>query len=51
MNQVVPPYWEIVEKPIMDDSTAKCEYIEIREKNVNVFLNFKRCGISDSSKR
>ena len=36
VNQVVAPYWEIFEKPIIDDSTTKYEYTEIRENNVNV---------------
>ena len=36
INQVTAPYWEIFEKPIANDSTAKNEYLEIRENNVNV---------------
>ena len=36
VNQVVAPYWEIFEKPIVNDSTTKYEYTEIRENNVNV---------------
>ena len=37
MNQVVASYWEIFENPIIDDSTTKYEYTEIRENNVNLF--------------
>ena len=36
VDQVVAPYWEIFVKLIIDDSTTKYEYTEIRENNVNV---------------
>ena len=36
VNEVVAPYWQIFEKPIVDDSTTKYEFKEIRETNVNV---------------
>ena len=36
VNEVVAPYWLIFEKPIVDDSTTKYEFIETQEKNVNV---------------
>jgi len=36
VNQVIVPYWEIFEKPIIYDSTTKYEFTEIKEKNVNV---------------
>ena len=36
MNQAVAPYWEMFEKPIIDDSATEFQYTEIRENSVIV---------------
>jgi len=36
VNQVSALKWETFEKPMIDDSTTKYKYTEIRENSVNV---------------